>query len=84
MSVGAVRGLFGEYGGRYVPETLIAALDELEAAIPRVMGAAEFRRELDGLLRTYAGRPTALTFARRITADLGGARFTVKIPTASR
>ena len=53
---GPAKGRFGEYGGRYVSETLIAALDELEAAIPRVTGSPEFREELDGLLADYAGR----------------------------
>ncbi len=71
-------GLFGEFGGRYVPETLIAALDELRAAYPRICGSAGFREELDHLLRTYAGRPTPLTFAKRMTEDLGGARIYLK------
>jgi tryptophan synthase beta chain len=72
------RGRFGEYGGRWVPETLIAALDELTEAYPRITGGEEFRRELDGLLSTYAGRPTPLTFARRISEDLGGAKIYLK------
>jgi len=72
------RGRFGEYGGRWVPETLIAALDELTEAYPRVTGGEEFRRELEGLLSTYAGRPTPLTFARRISEDLGGAKIYLK------
>jgi len=73
-----VRGLFGGYGGRYVPETLIAALDELEEAWPRVVASEDFRRELDGLLSSYAGRPTPVTFASRVTEDLGGARVFLK------
>ena len=72
------RGRFGEYGGRWVPETLIAALDELTEAYPRVTGGEEFQRELEGLLLTYAGRPTPLTFARRISEDLGGAKIYLK------
>ena len=72
------RGRFGEYGGRWVPETLIAALDELTEAYPRITGGEEFRRELEGLLSTYAGRPTPLTFARRISEDLGGAKIYLK------
>jgi tryptophan synthase beta chain len=72
------RGRFGAYGGRYVPETLIAALDELAEAYPRISGSPAFRQELDDLLRTYAGRPTPLTFARRMTADCGGARVYLK------
>jgi tryptophan synthase beta chain len=72
------RGRFGEYGGRYVPETLIAALDELLEAYPRITAREDFRRELDGLLHDYAGRPTPLTFAARATAELGGARIWLK------
>jgi tryptophan synthase beta chain len=55
---------FGPFGGRYVPETLIPALDELEAAFGAAMADAAFRRELDDLLRTYVGRPSPLS-ARR-------------------
>ena len=73
-----VPGRFGEYGGRYVPEVLIAALDELEEAYPRIAQSSAFRTELDGLLATYAGRPTPLTFARRMTAELGGAKIYLK------
>ena len=72
------RGRFGEYGGRYVPETLIAALDELGEAYPRITGGEEFRTELDRLLGSYAGRPTPITFAGRVTEALGGARVWLK------
>ncbi len=72
------RGRFGAYGGRWVPETLIAALDELSEAYPRITGGEEFRCELDGLLATYAGRPTPLSFARGISEDLGGAKIYLK------
>jgi tryptophan synthase beta chain len=72
------RGRFGEYGGRYVPETLIAALDELGEAYPRISSDAGFCAELDGLLDTYAGRPTPLTLARRTSEDLGGVRVYLK------
>ncbi len=78
MGKPATHGRFGEYGGRYVPEVLIAALDELETAYPRIAATPEFKAELDDLLRTYAGRPTALTFARRMTDDLGGAKVYLK------
>jgi tryptophan synthase beta chain len=71
-------GRFGAYGGRYVPETLIAALDELTEAYPRISARADFRSELDELLRNYAGRPTPLYFARRATEVLGGARVYLK------
>jgi tryptophan synthase beta chain len=65
------RGRFGQYGGRFVPETLIAALDELALAYPRIAGSADYRSELDGLLTSYAGRPTPLTLAGRVSGDLG-------------
>jgi len=78
MSVVDIPGRFGEYGGRYVPEVLIAALDELEDAYPKISQSSEFRAELDGLLATYAGRPTPLSFARRMTDELGGAKIYLK------
>jgi tryptophan synthase beta chain len=71
-------GRFGPYGGRYVPETLIAALDELAEAYPRITAQESFRAELAELLASYAGRPTPLTLARRVTADLGGAAVYLK------
>jgi tryptophan synthase beta chain len=67
----AVRGRFGPYGGRYVPETLMAALDELEAAIPKIVPSEDFQRELGSLLTDYAGRPTPLYRARRMSEELG-------------
>jgi tryptophan synthase beta chain len=72
------RGRFGQYGGRFVPETLVAALDELLEAYPRITAGEPFRRELDHLLAHYAGRPTPLWLARRMTEDLGGARVYLK------
>ena len=76
---GAARaGRFGPYGGRYVPETLIAALDELAEAYPRITAQEAFRSELAELLSSYAGRPTPLSFARRMTSDLGGAAVYLK------
>ncbi len=71
-------GNFGEYGGRWVPETLIAALDELTEAYPRITNQSDFTAELDGLLANYAGRPTPITRASRMTEDLGGARIYLK------
>ena len=71
-------GHFGEFGGRYVSETLVAALDELVEATETVLPTPEFQAELDHLLRTYAGRPTPLTFAARMTEDLGGAKVYLK------
>jgi tryptophan synthase beta chain len=71
-------GRFGGYGGRYVPETLMAALEELEAAYAAAQADPGFRAELDGLLRDYAGRPTPLYLAGRLTEQLGGAKIYLK------
>ncbi|HYX80557.1 MAG TPA: pyridoxal-phosphate dependent enzyme, partial [Actinomycetota bacterium] len=65
------RGRFGAFGGRYVPEVLIPALDELDAAWRELQGDASFRGELDALLRDYVGRPSPLTFASRLSDRLG-------------
>jgi tryptophan synthase beta chain len=72
------KGYFGEYGGRFAPETLMAPLEELERAFDRYRRERRFRRELDDLLRTYAGRPTPLTFADRLSARIGGAKIALK------
>jgi tryptophan synthase beta chain len=71
-------GRFGAYGGRYVPETLMAALEELEREYEKARRDPKFQRRLEELLRTYAGRPTPLTFARRLTQKLGGAKIYLK------
>src|SRR6202047_2025160 len=71
-------GRFGPYGGRYVPETLVAPLEELERAYAQATADPAFARELDFLLRTFAGRPTPLQFAERLTAHLGGPRIYLK------
>jgi len=71
-------GRFGPYGGRYVPETLMAALDQLAAAYAEVREDAAFRDRLDDLLRQFAGRPTPLYLARRLTGAWGGARVYLK------
>ncbi len=79
MTAGAgTPGHFGPFGGRYVPETLVAALEDLDEARRRIVPGEAFQRELDHLLRSYAGRPTALTFARRMSDELGGARIYLK------
>ncbi|MGH2661028.1 MAG: tryptophan synthase subunit beta, partial [Actinomycetota bacterium] len=65
------RGRFGRFGGRYVPEVLIPALDELSAAWTELKDEPRFRGELDALLRDYVGRPSALTFASRLSEQLG-------------
>src|SRR5437764_5026099 len=77
-TTGKVAGRFGAFGGRYVPETLMAALEELEQAYGKARRDAKFRRELEYLYRQYAGRPTPLYFARRLTEKLGGARIYLK------
>jgi tryptophan synthase beta chain len=74
----AQAGRFGIYGGRYVPETLMAALQELEQAYAVAKRDKKFGLELDRLLREFAGRPTALTFAKRLTEELGGAKIYLK------
>ena len=71
-------GRFGAYGGRYVPETLMAALEELEHAYAEAQSDPAFHAELDLLLRDYAGRPTPLYFASRLTEQLGGAKIYLK------
>ena len=72
------QGRFGVYGGRYVPETLIPVLDELEAAYAAAARDPAFAIEVDRYLRTYCGRPTPLYPARRLTEALGGARIYLK------
>jgi tryptophan synthase beta chain len=73
-----VPGRFGAYGGRYVPETLVAALEELEDAYSQAKADPAFHAELDLLLRDFAGRPTPLYLASRLTKQLGGARIYLK------
>jgi tryptophan synthase beta chain len=70
--------MFGEHGGRFVPEMLISALDELVEESARIFADAGYQAELDGLLKDYAGRPTPLTLAARLTEQLGGARIYLK------
>ncbi len=72
------KGRFGAFGGRYVPETLVAPLEELEAAYAAAREDAGFQAELDTLLRTFAGRPTPLQFASRLTEFLGGPKIYLK------
>jgi len=71
-------GHFGPYGGRFVPEVLMAPLEELEAAYLDARLDASFQAELRGLLADYAGRPTPLYYARRLTEALGGAKVYIK------
>ena len=72
------RGHFGPYGGRYVPETLMHPLQELEAEYSRSQQDPEFQREFDYYLREFCGRPTPLYFAERLTRELGGAQIYLK------
>lgn len=71
-------GFWGQYGGRFVPETLVAPLDELAAAYFESRDDAGFRTELESLLRNYSGRPTPLYFAKRLSEILGGAQIYLK------
>jgi tryptophan synthase beta chain len=72
------RGRFGDYGGKFVPETVMAALAELEEAYRQARVSPEFQQELDRLLRTYAGRPTALYQAENLARHRQGARIYLK------
>ncbi len=72
------KGYFGEYGGRFAPETLMAPLEELDRAFERWRREPRFRRELEGLLRNYGGRPTPLSEAPRLAKSAGGARIALK------
>jgi len=74
----AVAGRFGAYGGRYVPETLMAALEELEHAYALAQKDPGFQAELDDLLHNYCGRPTPLYLAKRLTEQMGGAKIYLK------
>ncbi|MDE2781261.1 MAG: tryptophan synthase subunit beta [Chloroflexota bacterium] len=72
------RGRFGEFGGKFVPATLMAALEELEEAYAEAKQSEEFQKGLSSLLHHYAGRPTALYFAENLTRHCGGARIYLK------
>src|SRR4026209_2356646 len=71
-------GHFGPYGGMFVPETLMTALNELTEEYLKAREDAGFQRELSWLLQEYAGRPTPLFFAQRLTKELGGAKIYLK------
>jgi len=72
------RGYFGEFGGRFVPETLVPALEALTAAYVKARADPEFVSELNDLNATYAGRPTPISYARRLSEHLGGAQIYLK------
>lgn len=73
-----MKGRYGLYGGQYIPETLMNAIIELEEAYEYYKNDAEFNWELDELLREYAGRPSLLYYAEKMTKDLGGAKIYLK------
>src|SRR5262245_58233210 len=72
------RGHFGLFGGKYVPETLMSPLEELEQAYREATADSAFHTELQGYLKEYVGRPTPLYFASRLSEHLGGARIFLK------
>lgn len=71
-------GRFGIHGGQYIPETLMNAVIELEEAYNNYKNDPEFNRELTELLNEYAGRPSRLYYAEKMTKDLGGAKIYLK------
>jgi len=73
-----IRGKFGEFGGRYVPETLIRPLEELERAYEEVKEDGKFKEQLSYYLKYYAGRPTPLYYAENLTKNIGGAKIYLK------
>jgi tryptophan synthase beta chain len=78
MSLPNKRGYFGKFGGRFVPETLVGPLEDLEAAFRKAKADPAFRKELNGLLKKFAGRPTPLFFAQNLTRRLGGPKIYLK------
>lgn len=72
------RGYFGDFGGRFVPETIVPALDELTAEYEKAMADPAFQAELAHLQKTYVGRPTPISFAKRLSEKLGGAKIYLK------
>jgi len=72
------KGRFGEFGGQYVPETLMNAIKEVEEAYEHYKNDPEFVKELDDLMNNYAGRPSLLYYAEKMTKDLGGAKIYLK------
>ena len=72
------RGRFGDFGGKFVPETLMAALAELEGSYEQARASVDFQERLNHLLRNYAGRPTPLYYAENLTRDSGGAKIYLK------
>jgi tryptophan synthase beta chain len=73
-----IDGKYGKYGGKYIPETLVPAINELEDAYEKIRNDSNFKKELDYYLQNYAGRPTPLFFAKNLTDYVGGARIFLK------
>ena len=78
LSVNPIDGKYGKYGGRFVPETLMVAIEELEEAYGKIKNDPTFKRELDYYLTEYAGRPTPLYYAENLTRRLGGPKIYLK------
>src|SRR5881628_3760307 len=78
MQLPDARGRFGAFGGRYVPETLVPALEELAREYEKARRDPRFKAELDSYLREYVGRPTPLYYAERLSKKLGGAKIYLK------
>jgi tryptophan synthase beta chain len=78
MTTTQIAGWYGQYGGRYVPETLVAALNQLEQAWSQAQSDPSFHTQLDALLRDYVSRPTPLTCAERLSKEIGGATIWLK------
>lgn len=72
------KGRYGKYGGQFIPETLMKAVQEVEEAYNRYKEDPEFQKELDDLLKNYAGRPSMLYYAEKMTKELGGAKIYLK------
>ena len=72
------KGRYGLYGGQYIPETLVPAVQEVEQAYERYKNDPAFQSELKHLLENYAGRPSLLYYAEKMTKDLGGAKVYLK------
>lgn len=70
-----IDGKYGKYGGKYIPETLVPAISELEEAYEKIKNDSSFKKELDYYLKNYAGRPTPLFFAKNLTDYVGGAKI---------
>lgn len=72
------QGYFGGFGGKFIPETLVGPVKELELAVAQICHTEDFLNQLDTILKNYAGRPTPLTYAQRLSSELGGAKIYLK------